>query len=81
MLKTAISANIIILLLYYYYSLTITILHSYITPPQEMIVNQTVLYIIFTVLVKITWAPPWSSGSVLNHRSLPPVFESRRGHI
>ena len=27
------------------------------------------------------WAPPWSSGSVLNHRSLPPVFESRRGHI
>jgi len=26
-------------------------------------------------------APPWSSGSVLDHRSLPPVFESRRGHI
>ena len=26
-------------------------------------------------------APPWSSGSVLHHRSLPPVFESRRGHI
>ena len=25
--------------------------------------------------------PPWSSGSVLDHRSLPPVFESRRGHI
>ena len=25
-------------------------------------------------------APPWSSGSVLDHRSLPPVFESRRGH-
>jgi len=24
---------------------------------------------------------PWSSGSVLDHRSLPPVFESRRGHI
>ena len=26
-------------------------------------------------------APPWSSGSLLDHRSLPPVFESRRGHI
>jgi len=26
-------------------------------------------------------APPWSSGSVLGHRSLSPVFESRRGHI
>ena len=25
--------------------------------------------------------PPWSSSSVLNHRSLPPVFEFRRGHI
>ena len=24
-------------------------------------------------------APSWSSGSVLDHRSLPPVFESRRG--
>ena len=26
-------------------------------------------------------ALPWSSSSVLDHRSLPPVFESRRGHI
>ena len=26
-------------------------------------------------------APPCSSGSVLDHTSLPPVFESRRGHI
>ena len=26
-------------------------------------------------------APPWSSGSMLDHRSLPPMFESRRGHI
>ena len=25
--------------------------------------------------------PPWSSGSVLDHRSLPPMFESRHGHI
>ena len=31
--------------------------------------------------LKLSWAPPWSSGSVLAHRSLPPVFESRRGHI
>ena len=28
-----------------------------------------------------TGAPPWSSGSVLDHRSLPPVFKSWRGHI
>ena len=29
-----------------------------------------------------TWgAPPWSSGSVLDHRSLRRVFESWRGHI
>ena len=26
-------------------------------------------------------APPLSSGSVLDYRSLPPVFESRGGHI
>ena len=25
--------------------------------------------------------PPWSSGSMLDYRSLPPVFESRRGYI
>ena len=25
--------------------------------------------------------PLWSSGNVLDHRSLPPVFEYRRGHI
>ena len=25
--------------------------------------------------------PQWSNSSVLDHRSLPPVFESRRGHI
>jgi len=24
---------------------------------------------------------PWSNGSVLDHRSLSPVFESRHGHI
>ena len=32
---------------------------------------------VFTVI----WAPPWSNGSVLDYRSLPPVFESRCGHI
>jgi len=26
-------------------------------------------------------APLWSSGSVLDHRSLPSMFESWRGHI
>jgi len=26
-------------------------------------------------------APPWSSGSVLDHGSLPLVFEYRRGHM
>ena len=25
-------------------------------------------------------APPWFNGSVLDHSSLTPVFESRRGH-
>ena len=25
--------------------------------------------------------PPWSNNSLLNHRSLPPVFESRHRHI
>ena len=31
--------------------------------------------------VLIPGAPSWSSGSVLDHISLPPVFESRCGHI
>ena len=26
-------------------------------------------------------APPWSSGSELDHKSLAPLFESRGGHI
>ena len=26
-------------------------------------------------------APPWSNGSVLYHRTLPPMFEYRCGHI
>jgi len=30
---------------------------------------------------KTIGAAPWSSGSVLDQRSLPPVFETRRGHI
>ena len=34
-----------------------------------------------SLLINAKGAPPWSSGSVLDHRSLPPVFESRRGHI
>ena len=30
---------------------------------------------------RIYWASLWSSGSVLDYRSLPPMFESPRGHI
>ena len=29
----------------------------------------------------LTSTPPWSNGYVLDHRTLPPVFESRRAHI
>jgi len=32
-------------------------------------------------IILIIGAPPWSSSSVLDHRSLPPLFESRRQHI
>jgi len=32
-------------------------------------------------LYNLGTAPPWSSGSALDHRSLPSEFESRRGHI
>jgi len=41
------------------------------------------LQVVFLVYIYFYFlgAPPWSSGSVLDHRSLPPVFESRRGHI
>jgi len=31
-----------------------------------------------TFLTRLLRAPPWSKGSVLDDRSLPPVFESRR---
>ena len=34
-----------------------------------------------TAGLMLKWAPPWSGGSVLDHRSLPPVFESWCGHI
>jgi len=30
---------------------------------------------------QLVWAPPWSSSSMLDDGSLPPVFESRCGHI
>ena len=36
---------------------------------------------LFSVFYHHRRAPPWSSGSVLVHRSLPFVFESRLGHI
>jgi len=33
------------------------------------------------VVVVLIGAPPWCSGSVLDHISLSPVLESRRGHL
>ena len=33
------------------------------------------------ILIKVFGAPPWSNGSVLDHRSPPLVFKSRSGHI
>jgi len=32
--------------------------------------------ILFHVSSNIMWVTPWSSGSMLDHRSLPSVFES-----
>ena len=39
-------------------------------------IQRVILY-----LKLITRTPPWPIGSVLDQISLPPVFESRRGHI
>jgi len=38
-------------------------------------------YLLNIILIMTVGAPPWSSGSVLDHRSLLLVFETRRGHI
>ena len=38
-------------------------------------------YIFWYIVYALYRAPPWYSGSVLDYRSPPPVFESRRGHI
>jgi len=46
--------------------------------------NQVICYMCYMWLILVTWwirAPPWSGSSVLDHRSLPPVFESQRGYI
>ena len=56
--------------------------------------NEKLLQILFVTLYKYIalkeddlfllagdGGPPWSSDSVLDHKSLPPVFESRRGQI
>ena len=53
---------------------------------RERLINATtgsVYLMLFPVTVYITVyrAPHWSSGSVQDNRSLPPVFESRCGHI
>ena len=47
----------------------------------NLAVNNTIITTIIHTYIHTYWAPLWSSGSVLDHRSLPPVFESRRGHI
>jgi len=44
------------------------------------IINWNDIIIIISIVTHLG-APPWSSGSVLDHRSLPPVFESWRRHI
>ena len=41
----------------------------------------TWVVILMVPLMSMFFSSPWSSGSVLDHRSLPPVFESRRGDI
>jgi len=46
---------------------------------QEQIESKNFIYTIFLNILR--GASPWSSGSVLDDRSLPPRFESRRGHI
>ena len=43
--------------------------------------RETGRYNITSISFQVTGAPPWSSSSVLDHRSLPPGFESRSGHI
>ena len=48
-------------------------------PGFEAIVSYIIGW--FEDIFAVVWAPPWSSGSVLDHRSLPPVFESRGEHI
>ena len=54
---------------------------------KETTFHQITIFIDFIslsyILLLKLWpgAPSWSSGSVLDHRSLPSVFESRRGHI
>ena len=40
-----------------------------------------ILYFYFIAMFLARGVPLWSSGSVLDHRSLPPMFESWHGHI
>jgi len=54
--------------------LSLTCMHSQPTA-QWSLESREMIYLQFSRL------PPWSSSSVLDHRSLPPMFESRRGHI
>jgi len=38
-------------------------------------------YMFCLIIYQLNVAPPWSNGNVLDHRSLPPVFEFQHGHI
>ena len=44
-------------------------------------IKQVCCYLGYLHSLSLSHSPPSSSGSVLDHRSLPPVFESWRGHI
>ena len=47
--------------------------------PKHIIFKQQMQFVSTRIPVKLML--PWSRGSVLEHRPLPPVFESRCGHI
>ena len=57
---------------------------------MELIIISMIIMVIIIIIIIIPFnsvyyerirAPPWSNCNVLNHRSLPPEFEFRRGNI
>ena len=59
-------------------------LSIYISAILEQYWNKREKHAFYNSWTNVTYAcmeaPPWSNGSMLDHSSLPPVFESRRGH-